>query len=304
MILRIIKNRKILTPMKKEKYIKYILLLCAFLSIIFLLGITITLFTEGLPIFREVKIFRFIFGKSWHPTHEPPDFGILPLIVGSLLVTVGALIVAVPLGIGSAIYIAELAHPKIRELLKPVIELLASIPSVIYGFFGMVFLAPLIQKVFNIPTGLNCFTASLILGMMALPTITSIAEDSISAVPKALGKASYALGATKWETITRILVPAASSGIIASIILGLGRAIGETMTVLMVAGGAAQIPKSIFQPVRPMTATIAAEMGESPMGSLHYHSLFAIALVLFFITLGFNLLTDWVIHRKKYAQFR
>ena len=282
----------------KEKMIKYPFLLCAFLSIIFLFGITITLFKEGLPLFKSVGIFEFIFGRSWHPTHEPPEFGILPLILGSLWVTAGALIVAVPLGVGSALYISQLAHPKLREFLKPTIELLASVPSVIYGFFGMVFLAPLVQKVFNLPVGLNCFTASLILGMMALPTITSIAEDAIAAVPRALGEASFALGATKWETITRTILPAASSGIITSVILGLGRAIGETMTVLMVAGGAAKIPESIFQPVRPMTATIAAEMGEAPMGSLHYNALFAIGLVLFFVTLGFNLFADWIAHRK------
>lgn len=282
----------------KEKIIKYLLLLCAFLSIIFLFGITVTLFNEGFPVFKEVKFFEFLSGKSWHPTHEPPEFGILSLILASLWVTIGALIVAVPLGIGSAIYIAELSHPKIREILKPTIELLASIPSVIYGFFGMVFLAPLVQSIFDIPTGLNVFTASIILGIMVLPTVASISEDAISTVPKTIKEASYALGATKWETITRTVIPTASSGIITSIILGLGRAIGETMTVLMVAGGAAQIPKSIFQPVRTMTATIAAEMGETPVGTPHYHSLFAIAIVLFFLTLGFNMIADWFSHRR------
>ena len=283
----------------KEKVIRLILLISAFVSILFLFGITITLFTQSLPIFKEINIFKFLFGTHWYPTHSPPDFGILPLIVGTLVVTLGTLIVAVPLGVGTAIYISEVAPHKIKEILKPTVELLASVPSVIYGLFGMVFLAPIVQKVFNIPIGLNAFTASIILGMMALPTVASIAEDAIASVPRSLRKASFALGATKWETITKAVVPSASSGIIASIILGLGRAIGETMTVLMVAGGAAQIPNSIFDPVRTMTATIAAEMGEAPIGSMHYQALFAIALVLFFITLGFNLLADWLSHRRK-----
>jgi len=186
-----------------------------------------------------------------------------------------------------------------KEVLKPIIELLAGIPSVVYGFFGMIFLAPLVQKIFNLPTGLTCFTASIILGIMVVPTITSLAEDAISAISKDIKEASFALGATKWETIARVVVPASFSGIITAIILGLGRAVGETMTVLMVAGGATMIPKSLFQPVRPMTATIAAEMGEAPMGGSHYHALFAIALVLFSLTLILNLLADRLSSRKK-----
>ncbi len=283
----------------KEKFIRPILLISALVSIFFLCGITITLFTESLPLLKQYNFIKFLFGTHWYPTCYPPELGILPLIVGTLVVTLGTFLIAVPLGVGTAIYISEVAPHKIKEFLKPTVELLASVPSVIYGLFGMVFLAPLVQKVFHVPIGLNAFTASIILGMMALPTVASIAEDAISSVPRSLREASFALGATKWETITKSVVPAASSGIIASIILGLGRAIGETMTVLMVAGGAAQIPHSIFDPVRTMTATIAAEMGEAPMGSLHYHALFAIALVLFFITLGFNLLADWISHRRK-----
>jgi len=175
--------------------------------------------------------------------------------------------------------------------------MLAGIPSVVYGFFGLVFLAPLIQKIGNLPTGLTGGTASIILGIMALPTVTSIAEDAISSVPKNLREASFALGATRWETITRTVIPAAKSGIFTSAILGVGRAIGETMTVLMVAGGSAIIPYHFFRPVRTMTATIAAEMGEAPMGSLHYHALFAIGLVLFLLTLGLSLAAEWVKER-------
>ncbi len=285
-------------PMKKS-FIEKLLPVFASLSCLFLLGITLTLFTEGLPIFKSVGFFEFIFGRAWYPTYNPPEFGILPLILGSLEVTALTLLIAIPLSLGSSIYISELSSPKMREILKPGIELLAGIPSVVYGFFGMVFLAPLIQKVFNLPTGLTAFTASVILGVMIVPTITSLAEDAISAVPKEIREASFALGATKWETITRVVIPASSSGIITAIILGMGRAAGETMTVLMVSGGAALIPKSLFQPVRPMTATIAAEMGEAPMGSAHYHALFGIALVLFSLTLILNLLADQLSSKKK-----
>lgn len=283
----------------KKNFIERLLPVFASLSCLFFLGITLTLFIEGLPVFKTVGFFEFIFGKSWYPTHEPAEFGILPLILASLGVTVFALIIAIPLSLGSAIYISELASPRMKEILKPIIELLAGIPSVVYGFFGMIFLAPLVQKTFNLPTGLTCFTASIILSIMVVPTITSLAEDSISAVSKEMREASFALGATKWETITRVVVPGAFSGIVTAIILGMGRAVGETMTVLMVAGGATMILKSIFQPVRPMTATIAAEMGEAPMGSAHYHALFAIALVLFSLTLILNLLADWLSSRRK-----
>ena len=283
----------------KKNFIEKLLPVFASLSCLFLLGIILTLFIEGLPVFKTVSFFEFIFGTSWHPTSEPPEFGILPLILSSLWVTAFALIIAIPLSLGSAIYISELASPRMKEVLKPIIELLAGIPSVVYGFFGMIFLAPLVQKIFNLPTGLTCFTASIILGIMVVPTITSLAEDAISAISKDIKEASFALGATKWETIARVVVPASFSGIITAIILGLGRAVGETMTVLMVAGGATMIPKSLFQPVRPMTATIAAEMGEAPMGGSHYHALFAIALVLFSLTLILNLLADRLSSRKK-----
>ena len=276
----------------KENLIRGLFCLFALLSIFFLLGIVIVLFKEGLPIFKVTNLGEFLFGKFWYPTSEPPEFGILPLILGSFLVTFGALIISVPLGVASAIYISEIASPKIKEFIKPVIELLAGIPSVVYGFFGMVVVAPQVAKIFNLAVGLNAFTASLILGIMAIPTITSISEDAISAVPKRFKEASYALGANKWETIIKVTLPAAGGGITTAIILGIARVIGETMTVLMVAGGAPVIPHSFFEPVRTMTATIAAEMGETVVGSAHFHALFAIAIVLFLITLSFNILAD------------
>ena len=282
---------------KKENLIKGFFSLFALLSIFFLLGIVMVLFKEGLPIFKVISLKEFLFGKLWYPTSEPPEFGILPLLLGSFWVTLGALIIAVPLGVASAIYISEVASPKIKEFIKPVIELLDGIPSVVYGFFGIVVVAPLVAKIFNLPVGLNAFTASLILGIMAIPNITSISEDAISAVPKRFKEASYALGANKWETITRVTLPAAGGGISTAIILGMARVIGETMTVLLVAGGAAVIPSSFFQPVRTMTATIAAEMGETVTGSLHFHALFAIAIVLFVIILTFNILADILTQR-------
>ena len=269
-----------------------ILFLVALSSLLFLIGIIVVLFVEGLPTFHEVSISQFLFGNRWYPTSEPPRLGILPLILGSLWVTAGALIFAIPLGIFSAIFLAELCPKKLREILKPVIEMLAGIPSVVYGFFGMVVLSPLLKDLLSLPTGLTAFTASIILGIMAIPSIVSLAEDAISSVPKSYREASFAVGATHWETIRKVIIPASYSGLGAAVILGAGRIIGETMTVLMVAGGAAVIPTSFFQPVRTMTATIAAEMGEAPVGSLHYHSLFAIAIILFLITFLLNILVD------------
>ena len=283
----------------KEKIIKNIFFLLALVSI-FILGLIVAfLFIEGIPIFKVVSLGNFVFGQEWYPTYEPPEFGIWSLIVRSLIVTFFASLIAVPLGILSAIYISELATPLIKEIFKPVIELLAGLPSVVLGFFGMAVLAPWLQNTFNIPTGLNIVNASIILAIMAVPTISSISEDALYSVSQEFKEASYALGATKFETIVKVIVPAALSGISTAVILGMARAIGETMVVLMVAGGAAAIPESIFDSVRPMPASIAAEMGEAPFRSEHYHALFATGIVLFFLTLGFNLIADYVSHKFK-----
>jgi len=283
--------------MVKEKIYKCIFGILAFSSLLFLVGITVILFTEGLPIFHETGLGAFIFGKAWYPTYDPPEFGILPLVVASFWVTLGALLVCVPLGVGSALFINELAGPKTKAILKPLIEILAAIPSIVFGFFGMVIVAPFLQKLLDIPTGLCAFTGSLLLGIMALPTVCSIAEDALSVVPKSFREASLALGANRWQTLVKVVIPAAGSGISTGIILGMSRAVGETMTVLMVTGGAAVIPHSFFEPVRPMTATIAAEMGEAVMGGAHYHALFAIGLILFLITFFFNVLAEMVSRR-------
>lgn len=283
--------------MTKEKIYKWLFTFFAFSSLLFLVGITVILFTEGLPILKETGLGDLIFGKAWYPTYDPPEFGILPLILASFWVTLGALLVCVPLGVGSALYINELAGEKLRAVLKPLIEILAAIPSIVYGLFGMVVVAPFLQNLLGLPTGLCAFTGSLILGIMALPTVCSISEDALSYVPKSFKEASLALGANRWQTLVKVVIPAAGSGISTAIILGMSRAVGETMTVLMVTGGAAVIPKSFFEPVRPMTATIAAEMGEAVMGSAHYHALFAIGLILFIITFCFNVVAE-IMSRK------
>lgn len=281
----------------KEVIIQYIFLLFALVSVLVLGLIVFSLFREGLPLFREVSVKDFIFGIEWYPTYDPPSFGILSLIVGSLIVTLIATVIAVPLGVMAAIYISEIAPQRVKEILKSVIELLAGLPSVVLGFFGMVIVAPWLQETFDLPTGLNIMNASVILAIMALPTISSISEDALYAVPREFKEASYALGATKFETIAQVIVPAALSGISTAVMLGMARAIGETMVVLMVAGGATAIPEGLFDPVRPMPASIAAEMGETPYGSAHYQALFAIGMVLFFLTLVFNLIADYVSHK-------
>jgi len=281
----------------KETLYRWIFTILAMASLIFLAGIIITLLTESIPVFRQYGFFELIFGKSWYPTYEPAEFGMLSLITASIVVTVGAMIVCVPIGVGSALYIHEIASENQRAFLKPIIEVLAGIPSIVYGFFGMVIVAPFLQDMIDIPTGLCAFTASLVLGIMATPTVASLAEDALSFVPRSFREASLALGANRWQTLIRVMVPAAGSGISTAIILGMSRAVGETMTVLMVAGGAAVIPHSLFDPVRPMTSTIAAEMGEAVVGSLHFSALFAIGLILFLITLVINIAAEAISRR-------
>ena len=269
----------------------------ALFSITALSLIMLFLVKEGYPIFETVSVTEFITGKYWYPTDSDPAFGILPLIAGSFVVTVFSGLMAIPLGIMTAIYLAEIAPRKVAEIVKPIVELMASMPSVVIGFFGMVVVAPFIQNLFNVPVGLNIFNASLMLAFMAIPTICSISEDAIFSVPAALKEASFALGATHFETIFKVTVPASISGICTAIILGLSRAVGETMVVLMAAGGAAMMPGSIFDPSRPMPASIAAEMAEAPYGSDHYHALFAIGVILFIFTFLFNIVADYISHR-------
>jgi phosphate transport system permease protein len=283
----------------KEKVIKSTFLMIALTSMVVLTLIMIFLFMEGLPIFRDYPVTKFLFGKLWYPTAEPPDFGIFPLLVGSLAVTALSSAIAIPLGVMTALYMAEIARPRVRQFVKPMVELLAALPSVVIGFFGMVIVAPFLQDAFDVNTGLNLFNAGIMLAFMSVPTICSISEDAIYSVPGELREASLALGATHWETILRVVLPASTSGISTGVILGMSRAIGETMVVLMVAGGAAMLPSSIFDPVRPMPASIAAEMAEAPFRGDHYYALFATGVVLFLFTMLFNIAADHIAEKHK-----
>jgi phosphate transport system permease protein len=281
-----------------ERVIEWLIHLCGFASIVFVLLIFVFLLKEGLNLFRTTGLFEFLFGTGWYPISEPPRFGTLPLMLGSLWVTAGATVISVPLGIACAIYIGEIAPGWLREILKAGVELLAAIPSIVLGFIGLVTLVPLVKKMFGLSTGLTALSGSIMLAFMAMPTIVSIMEDALNTVPRSYREGSLAMGATQWQTIRRIVLPSAASGIIAAVMLGIGRVIGETMAVMMITGNAAVIPKSFFQPVRTMTATIAAEMGETVQGSSHYYSLFAIGLVLFAVTFAINWLADLSLHRK------
>jgi phosphate transport system permease protein len=276
----------------KEKTIKTVFFFTAFFAVIIVAFILLFLLRDGYLIFSQVGIFDLLFGTAWTPTAVVPSYGIFPLIIGTLLVTIGAMVFAVPLSIGCAIYISELASPRVKKVLKPAVELLAGIPSVVYGFFGLIFLTNFIRVTFDLPTGETWLAASVLLGIMALPTIISVSEDAISSVPREYKEGSLAIGATRWQTMSRVIVPAALSGIAAAIILGIGRAIGETMAVLMVAGNAAIIPDpiwNILSPLRTLTGTLGIEMGEVSVGSEHYNALFGIAVVLLIITLIVNL---------------
>jgi len=283
----------------KEFIIEKMILFCGLASIFFVVLIFLFLLKEGLAVFKTVSPFQFIFGKNWYPISEPAQLGILPLILGSLLVTLGAVIISIPIGVACAVYIAEVAPLKIKEILKTGIELLASIPSVVLGFIGMVTLVPWVKSIFKLPTGLTALSGSIMLAFMAMPTIVSIAEDALYSVPKSYKEGALALGATHWQTIWRVMLPAASSGILAAVMLGIGRVVGETMAVMMITGNAAVIPHTILQPVRTLTATIAAEMGEAVEGSEHFFALFAIGIVLFIISLAVNVTADLFLHKKK-----
>jgi len=283
----------------KEFVIEKLILFCGLASIFFVVLIFLFLLKEGLAVFKTVTPPQFLFGKSWYPISEPPHLGILPLIMGSLMVTLGAALISIPIGVACAVYIAEVAPLKIKEILKSGIELLAAIPSVVLGFIGMVTLVPWIKSIFHLPTGLTALSGAVMLAFMAMPTIVSIAEDALYSVPKTYKEGALALGATHWQSIHRVILPAASSGIMAAVMLGIGRVIGETMAVMMITGNAAVIPHSILQPVRTLTATIAAEMGEAVVGSEHYFALFAVGIVLFVISFIVNVGADLFLHKKE-----
>jgi len=316
---------------RKERLVELTIGSVGLFSVIILLLIGFFLFKEAFEVFYKAGALKVIFGTKWYPTSDPPLFGMFPLIVGTLTVTGLAALFAIPLGIATAVYVAEVAHYKAKEFLKPLIEMLASFPSVVLGFFGMVVIAPILSSwlspliadelpelmksthlpffsttladfchnKFFITSGLNVFTAALMLTVRAIPVISSVAEDALAAVPRTYREASYSLGASRWDTIWRVVIPASVSGLSVAIILGIGTMIGETMIVLMVAGGAAVIPHWIFDPVRPMPSAIAAEMAEAAHGSLHYHALFGIGALLFLITLILSIVSDRISKRYR-----
>lgn len=282
-----------------ESIITAIIKIIGYSAILFVGLIFYFLLSEGLPAIFEVPLSEFL-QTRWYPIED--YYGILPLLIGSLVVTSGALIIAVPLGLLTAIYIAEVASPQTKEILKPLVELLGGFPSVVLGFLGLLILSQYLREILNLPTGLSALAGSLLLAGIAIPSIVSISEDALDTVPKSYRNASLALGATEWQTIWWVTLPAAKSGVLTAIMLGIGRAIGETMVVLMVTGNAPMMPtglKTLFNPIRTMTATIAAEMGEVANGSTHYHVLFFIGIVLFIITLIVNVTASTFVFRRK-----
>lgn len=290
--------------LRREYLITFLIKSAGYSAIVFVGMIFIFLLLEGLPAVQEVNLSS-LFSSRWYPIED--YFGILPLIGGSIIITIGAIMIAVPFGIGTAVYLSEIAPRWIRDILKPFIEILGGLPSVVLGFLGMLVLSPFLRKLLDLPTGLTALTGAVLLGGIAIPTVVSVAEDALDAVPKSFRDASLAMGATEWQTIWRVTLPAARSGVLTSIMLGVGRAIGETMTVMMVTGNAPILPKGIsdlFSPVRTMTATIAAEMGEVANGSVHYHILFLIGIVLFLISLIVNITASAVVFRQKKRQER
>jgi phosphate transport system permease protein len=287
------------TPARLEFAIEATIRVLGFSTIGFVLLIFFFLLKEGIPFFYKIDAANLL-GARWYPTFDL--FGTLPLILGSIAVTVSAVAMALPLGVATAVFVREIAPNWVREILKPLIETLAGIPSVVIGFFGMTVVAPLVRESLGVATGLTVFTGALTLAYMALPTMISVAEDALDTVPKSYRDAALAMGATKWQTIWHVVLPAARSGISMAVMLGMGRAIGETMTVMMVTGNAARMPlglDALFKPVRTMTATIAAEMGEVAKGSIHYHALFGIGIVLFLLTFVINLAAAKAIFQKR-----
>ncbi|MDD8030485.1 MAG: phosphate ABC transporter permease subunit PstC [Acidobacteriota bacterium] len=297
--MRSVKKKGILADLR-EGLIHRLFQTSGLMVIAILLGIIALLLYTSVPAFREIGLREFLTSTRWDPTSpEKPEYGFLSMLASTIMVTIGAMVISFPLGVAVASYLSDVAAPKVREIVKPIVELLAAIPSVVVGFIGITLVGPLIARVFNLSHGLNALNGSLLLAIMALPTIISISEDSLNAVPVSYVEASLALGANPWETLIKVKIPAAASGIIASLMLGMGRAIGETMTVLMATGNARAFPSGFLQSVRTLTANIAIELGEVPYYSTHYYALFALGLVLFLITFFINLSADVILEKQK-----
>jgi phosphate transport system permease protein len=285
-----------------ERVIEVLIYLCGISAIVFVFGIFFFVFKEGAPFLSQLNFWQFLTSTEWIPTSSvQPKYGTGALIVGTVSVTLLAMVIAVPFGLGAAVFVSEFCSGKVKETLKIVIELLAAIPSVVWGFIGLSVMSPVIIATFHVPVGVNLFNAALLLALMSVPIMVSIGEDALKAVPDSYREAAIALGATKWQLVYRVLLPAAKNGLLAAVLLGVGRAIGETMAVLMATGHAVKIPHSIFDPVRTLTATIAAELGETSQGSNHYQILFLIGVLLFSITFVVNLSADLIVKgiRKK-----
>lgn len=285
-------------PHLKEFTITALIKAAGYSAIIFVGMIFLFLLLEGLPAVRQVALDSLL-SDRWYPIED--HYGVLPLVGGSLLITLGATLIAVPFGIGTAVYLSEISPRWLREILKPLVEVLGGLPSVVLGFMGMLVLSPYLRVLLDLPTGLSALAGAVLLGGIAIPTVVSVAEDALDAVPKSYRDASLAMGATEWQTIWRVTLPAARSGVLTAVMLGIGRAIGETMTVMMVTGNAPIMPRGLrdlLSPVRTMTATIAAEMGEVANGSTHYHVLFLIGILLFLISLVVNVTASAVVFRQ------
>ena len=283
----------------KEFFLNWLIKISGYSAIVFVILIFYFLLREGLPTFSEVGIGDLL-STRWYPIED--YFGILPLIGGTIIVTIGAGLFAIPIGLCTAIFISEVSPRWARDILKPLVEVLGGIPSVVLGFLGILILAPYIRRLLDLPTGLSALGGSILLGVIALPTIVSVAEDALDSVPRTYRDGALALGATEWQTIWRVTLPAARSGVLTAIMLGIGRALGETMAVMMVTGNAAVLPikiNSLFHPVRTMTATIAAEMGEVAKGSTHYHVLFFVGLILFIISLAINIVASTAMFKQR-----
>ena len=280
-----------------ESALEWVIRLCGFSAILFVFGIFFFVLREGVGfLFGGLNLWEFFFSTQWYPTSlANVRYGALALIVGTFSVTGLAMLIAVPFGLGAAVFVSEFCNQRVRETLKIVIELLAAIPSVVWGFIGISVMNPLIQELFHVPVGLNVLNGALLLALMSVPIMVSIGEDALKAVPDSFREAALAMGATRWQTVHRVLLPAAKNGLLAAVLLGVGRAVGETMAVLMATGHAVNIPKSVFDPVRTLTATIAAELGEASVGSHHYQVLFIVGILLFTITFAVNLIADLIV---------
>ena len=279
--------------------VRRLIALSGWIAIVVLAGIFFFLVVNSMRAFEEVGLVAMLKGTDWFPTSDPPSFGFLPSEVGSLWVTFMALLASVPVGIAAAVYLSEFAPRRYKNLAKSIVELMAAVPSVVLGLLGLAFVVPWVRVAFDLPSGLTAFAAGLVVGVLCLPTIISISEDALHSVPESLRQGSLALGNTRWQTTYKVVVPAASSGIFAAVMLGLGRAIGETMVVLMLAGNSGLIVATPFEAARTLTGTIAGEMAEVVRGGLHYSVLFAMALVLFTITFAVNLVADYVLERQR-----